>query len=680
MQEPLFLGFINPAMTCEPRRMTSNCHGRFKGPIPDTFNGAIGDRAAFDSIITPDQQGHPWLPRIMRSDMDRRIDWVRDDQRTLDPWCEPFRPDRCEDHRQRSCCFEVRMHLGPWASSPRSAPMIEPPAVDVKDTRDVRLMSHPKHTTLACIGPIGRCVDVNEIGGVLIEVDAKRRFRLSPCLQLPQEGACCVTWQHLGDPTLRGMRCEKADDGGHASAGASWSDVEDALHMDDPHLDSERASPPESSPGNRFRGPIGMSEPQGPGQRRTAVVILVVGILQTVFGVLLITPFIRQRWRIGRHLRRFGPPNPPSEDLTSSTITIVVAARGEAKVIAGKLSDLAHHRPSGHRWNLQLITGVGDATIEVASSWLAEHGDCFDAWDLQVLPSEIGKTDSLRRVLPSIEGDLILLTDADARFQSGSIERALRWFADPDVGAIGGTPDRWASEDIHPSVHAKERTHRDLFTLQRLAESSMGSTPFLEGSLLMFRVGAFDPLELYPDVNADDAQIAILTRMGGRRTIQDVGVVFHDSIPRTPAGQRRQKVRRAQGLQRVLRRRRGLWSDRSLGSFSAMMRRHHAMMVRAPWMFLGMGVAMVARWVGMALDPASAPAWAWAMLIAEVGVLASLVASSKGAGGALVSLIGSFVAGMRHLLMAQILLASGRRLHRWVPDASVRDVLHQREA
>ena len=79
-------------------------------------------------------------------------------------------------------------------------------------------------------------------------------------------------------------------------------------------------------------------------------------------------------------------------------------------------------------------------------------------------------------------------------------------------------------------------------------------------------------------------------------------------------------------------------------------------------------------------DPASAPAWAWAMLIAEVGVLASLVASSKGAGGALVSLIGSFVAGMRHLLMAQILLASGRRLHRWVPDASVRDVLHQREA
>ena len=116
-----------------------------------------------------------------------------------------------------------------------------------------------------------------------------------------------MTWRHLGDPSLRGMRCEKADDGGHASAGASWSDVEDALHMDDPHLDSERASPPESSPGNRFRGPIGMSEPQGPGQRRTAVVILIGGILQTVFGVLLITPFIRQRWRIGRHLRRFGP-------------------------------------------------------------------------------------------------------------------------------------------------------------------------------------------------------------------------------------------------------------------------------------------------------------------------------------------------------------------------------------
>lgn len=143
MQEPLFLGFINPAMTCEPRGKTANCHGRLKGPIPDTFNGVIGDRATFDSIITPDQQGHTGLPRIMRADIDRRIDWVRDDQRTLNPWLEPFRPDRCEDHRQRSCCFEVRMHPGPWASPSRSAPMIEPPAVDVKDTRDVRLMSHP---------------------------------------------------------------------------------------------------------------------------------------------------------------------------------------------------------------------------------------------------------------------------------------------------------------------------------------------------------------------------------------------------------------------------------------------------------------------------------------------------------------------------------------------------------
>ena len=193
--------------------------------------------------------------------------------------------------------------------------------------------------------------------------------------------------------------------------------------MDDPHLDSERASPPESSPGNRFRGPIGMSEPQGPGQRRTAVVILIGGILQTVFGVLLITPFIRQRWRIGRHLRRFGPPNPPSEDLTSSTITIVVAARGgegHRREIVGPRSPSAlwtSMEPATDRPGLAMprsrLPRHGSPNMGTASM----HGTCRCS-------PEIGKTDSLRRVLPSIEGDLILLTDADARFQSGSIERA----------------------------------------------------------------------------------------------------------------------------------------------------------------------------------------------------------------------------------------------------------------
>ena len=57
----------------------------------------------------------------------------------------------------------------------------------------------------------------------------------------------------------------------------------------------------------------------------------------------------------------------------------------------------------------------------------------------------------------------------------------------------------------------------------------------------MFRVGAFDPLELYPDVNADDAQIAILTRMGavGRfRTLVWSSTIRFQELQRASGGRR----------------------------------------------------------------------------------------------------------------------------------------------
>ena len=110
---------------------------------------------------------------------------------------------------------------------------------------------------------------------------------------------------------------------------------------------------------------------------------------------------------------------------------------------------------------------------------------------------------------------------------------------------MGGTPKR--EGDLEG-----ENEHRAMYSMLRVGESAFDSTPFLEGSLLAWRSGLVNSSDLFVNSNADDAQIATAARLNGLRSIQDPELFFSDQMPLTTKGQRRQKVRRAQGLIRLL--------------------------------------------------------------------------------------------------------------------------------
>ena len=137
------------------------------------------------------------------------------------------------------------------------------------------------------------------------------------------------------------------------------------------------------------------------------------------------------------------------------------------------------------------------------------------------------------------------MTDADAMLEPGVLKRLMQWFADPIVGAVGAVPKRL-------DARKEERLHRTAWEAMRVAESSVDSTPFLEGSCMMWRPSCLAIDDLHTGANADDAQIATSIRCRGWRTLTDPMAMFTDAAPRTAGSQRRQKIRRAQGLQRLL--------------------------------------------------------------------------------------------------------------------------------
>ena len=262
---------------------------------------------------------------------------------------------------------------------------------------------------------------------------------------------------------------------------------------------------------------------------------------------------------------------------------------------------------------------------------------------------------------------IIVMTDADATMMLGALERVNRWFSNPQVGAVGGTPKREGALE-------GENQHRAMYSMLRVGESAFDSTPFLEGSLLAWRSGLVNSSDLFVKSNADDAQIATAARLNGLRAIQDPELFFSDQMPLTTKGQRRQKVRRAQGLIRLLARKRKFWFSKRQGRFSKILRRNAWMHILSPLAITGAAVLAVMR--NIAYLPESTLIGTLSALEMYCLISWLLARSNKSIIGTKTA--GVILCGLENLLSALVLAGRGKSLHMWQQHTDVREALSEK--
>ena len=364
----------------------------------------------------------------------------------------------------------------------------------------------------------------------------------------------------------------------------------------------------------------------------------------------------------------------PSKEVCSST-TILLPTWNEATVIERRLDNLAAQRinggtPAEAGLRLLLIDSAStDATVDLARSWLAEHPDAFASHEVVCMDAREGKSAAVERALGHLRNakhtEVVVMVDADATCDVGALSVLLGCLTDEEVGAVGGTPRRHGATP-------REVEHRRRFSDLRRAEGAMGATPFLEGSLLAFRLAAVSEQALDPRSNADDAQITLDIAAQGWRTIQHPFAVFADRVPSTARGRAKQRTRRARGLLRVLRRYRRLRSPQHLGRTLRFQRHAH---LRAPWLALGVTVGAAARWT-VHLNEGSLP---WAnpvdagLVVLEALGIVCLMAGllERRLPGPLAGL-STVLAGMLPLLKAWCMDLVGRPAHLWEPNTDAR--------
>jgi glycosyltransferase involved in cell wall biosynthesis len=381
------------------------------------------------------------------------------------------------------------------------------------------------------------------------------------------------------------------------------------------------------------------------------------------FGLAVIglAPFALHRWSCGKWAK--APLVCPDTD-SNLAITILLPVWNEGLIIEKKLARLAQQSVKA---DLLLIDSASsDDTLSKSRNWLEDFPNAFNSHRIITMPKRLGKTAAVMKALDELEGcgGIIFMTDADATIMPGSFERVRRWFSDPQIGAVGGTPQRIGDLD-------GEKAHRNMYTLLRVGESAHDSTPFLEGSLLAWREGLVTSSDLYATANADDAQIATAIRLNGRRSIQDTGLTFQDQMPLTSKEQRRQKVRRGQGLIRLLSRKRKLWFSKKEGRFSKILGRNAWMHILSPLAITGGGILAILRNIAYLPDTNLTVA----LSAVEVYCLLAWALTRMNKSFFGIRSAGTILCGLENLLVGIIMAGRGKSLHMWDQHSDVRETL-----
>jgi cellulose synthase/poly-beta-1,6-N-acetylglucosamine synthase-like glycosyltransferase len=154
----------------------------------------------------------------------------------------------------------------------------------------------------------------------------------------------------------------------------------------------------------------------------------------------------------------------------------------------------------------------------------------------------------LNRVIPRTHGDILVLSDANTMYWPDAIQKLVRHFADPSVGAVSGDVRLVEAADTH--AHSEGLYYRYERGLQHL-ESDIGSMIGVDGAMYAVARHCFRPPADHTVV--DDLVISMTAaRLGYRVLYEPQAVAIEDSTSSSQEEFRRKSRIVAGGIQAFL--------------------------------------------------------------------------------------------------------------------------------
>jgi len=167
--------------------------------------------------------------------------------------------------------------------------------------------------------------------------------------------------------------------------------------------------------------------------------------------------------------------------------SLVISAFNEADVIRQKLENAVALRYPKEALEIVVVSdasddGTDDIVREFAGRGvrLARHDD------------RLGKTAGLNRVLPTLTGDIVVFSDANAMYEPDALLKLARNFADPEVGCATGEA-RYLAQG-RSTADTGERTYWNYEIRLKQLETALGSMVGGDGAIYAIRRGLWRTL------------------------------------------------------------------------------------------------------------------------------------------------------------------------------------------
>jgi cellulose synthase/poly-beta-1,6-N-acetylglucosamine synthase-like glycosyltransferase len=265
-------------------------------------------------------------------------------------------------------------------------------------------------------------------------------------------------------------------------------------------------------------------------------------------------------------------PRPYRSDDITPSVSIVIAARNEAHVIAERVRNLVSVDYPSERLEIVLASdGSDDGTPDIARAAGGERVRVLD------LP-RVGKAAALHAAVDAATGEILVFSDANSMFRPDAVRRLVRPFADPEVGGVAGN-QVYSTSATDDATEVGERSYWDFDRRLKVAQSLAGNAIAATGAIYGIRREIFRPI---PPGVTDDFYISLLVIDAGRRLVFEPDAVAVEHVAATRSGEYRRKVRiMTRGL-RCVAIMRQLLDPRQSGFYSVQLFSHKVLMRTTP--------------------------------------------------------------------------------------------------
>lgn len=201
-----------------------------------------------------------------------------------------------------------------------------------------------------------------------------------------------------------------------------------------------------------------------------------------------------------------------TDDTYMPTVTLIIAAYNEERVIAQKLENsLSLDYPSDRLQVVVVSDGATDRTPEIVAQYARAGVVSLHR------PEREGKTSALNRAVAMATGDIVVFSDANNDFNVDAIKMLVRHFADVQVGGVCGLKQIKPAHDRHAS--RGDGLYWRYEAAIKQAESDVASITGADGEIFAIRRSLYRTIN--PRVINDDAELTFSLIAQGYRVLYE---------------------------------------------------------------------------------------------------------------------------------------------------------------